>query len=100
MFQHSESDRITLVVENTRFIVDPVLFTVHPDTMLGRMFNSSSSLTRPNERGEYEVAEGISAVVFKAILVIHNLFLIFNYEFIMEINFRDFFAGLFQDRND
>lgn len=28
-------DRITLVVDNTRFVVDPALFTAHPNTMLG-----------------------------------------------------------------
>lgn len=34
-------DRITLVVDNTRFVVDPAQFTAHPNTMLGRMFSSS-----------------------------------------------------------
>ena len=36
-----------------------------------RMFSSSldNNFTRPNERGEYEVAEGYSATVFRAILV-------------------------------
>lgn len=68
------AERITLVVEQTRFIVDPVLFAAHPDTMLGRMFGPNSSsgaglLTRPNERGEFQVAEGVSATVFRAILV-------------------------------
>lgn len=34
---HNASDeRITLVVDNTRFVVDPALFAAHPDTMLGR----------------------------------------------------------------
>lgn len=33
-------DRITLVVDNTRFVVDPAHFTAHPNTMLGRMFSS------------------------------------------------------------
>ncbi|KAI1307973.1 BTB/POZ domain-containing protein KCTD20 [Halotydeus destructor] len=66
-------ERITLVVENTRFIVDPVLFAAHPDTMLGRMFgpngsNGAGLLTRPNERGEFQVAEGVSATVFRAVL--------------------------------
>ncbi|OWR53431.1 BTB/POZ domain-containing protein 10 [Danaus plexippus] len=61
-------DRITLVVDNTRFVVDPAQFTAHPNTMLGLMFSSSKELTHPNERGEYEVAEGISATVFRAIL--------------------------------
>jgi len=70
----SFGERITLVVEQTRFIVDPVLFAAHPDTMLGRMFGPNSSsgaglLTRPNERGEFIVAEGVSATVFRAIMV-------------------------------
>lgn len=62
--------RITLVVDNRRFVVDPALFSAHPNTMLGRMFGSTStlSLTKPNERGEFEVADGISADLFKAIL--------------------------------
>lgn len=37
-------DRITLVVENTRFVVDPAQFTAHPNTMLGRMFSSGMFL--------------------------------------------------------
>lgn len=61
-------DRITLVVDDTRFVVDPAQFTAHPNTMLGRMFSSGIEFTHPNERGEYEVAEGISATVFRAIL--------------------------------
>lgn len=63
-------ERITLLVDDTRFVVDPELFRKHPNTMLGRMFTSSLAynFTRPNERGEYEVAEGLSAAVFRAIL--------------------------------
>ncbi|XP_073974011.1 BTB/POZ domain-containing protein mrityu isoform X4 [Rhodnius prolixus] len=61
-------ERITLVVDNTRFILDPAIFTAHPNTMLGRMFSSGLEFTHPNERGEYEVAEGISATVFRSIL--------------------------------
>lgn len=37
-------DRITLVVDNTRFVVDPAQFTAHPNTMLGRMFSSGELL--------------------------------------------------------
>ena len=33
---HPSDDRITLIVENTRFTVDPSLFTAQPNTMLGR----------------------------------------------------------------
>ena len=62
------NDRITLVVENTRFIVNRELFTSKKDTMLYSMFFSAASLTKPNEKGEFEF-EGFSATVFKAILV-------------------------------
>lgn len=61
-------ERITLLVDNTRFLIDPALFTAHPNTMLGRMFSSGLDFTHPNERGEYEVAEGISHSVFRSIL--------------------------------
>ena len=59
--------KITLVVEDTRFVMEPALFTQHPDTMLGRMF-SGVDYVQVNERGEYEVAQGYSASTFRAIL--------------------------------
>ncbi|XP_016366949.1 BTB/POZ domain-containing protein 10-like isoform X2 [Sinocyclocheilus rhinocerous] len=64
------AERVTLIVDNTRFVVDPSIFTAQPNTMLGRMFGSGRehNFTRPNEKGEYEVAEGISSTVFRAIL--------------------------------
>ncbi|KAK7804705.1 hypothetical protein U0070_022408, partial [Myodes glareolus] len=64
------SERVTLIVDATRFVVDPAIFTAQPNTMLGRMFGSGQEhhFTRPNEKGEYEVAEGISSTVFRAIL--------------------------------
>lgn len=39
-----------------------------------RMFTSSleNNFTRPNERGEYEVADGISAAIFRSVLVSIN----------------------------
>ncbi|KAK6170795.1 hypothetical protein SNE40_019100 [Patella caerulea] len=63
-------ERLTLVVDDTRFVVDPELFRAQPETMLGRMFTSSleNNFTRPNERGEFEVADGISAPIFRSIL--------------------------------
>jgi len=64
----ASDERVTLVVDNTRFILDPALFTAHPNTMLGRMFSSGMEFVHPNDRQEYEVAEGISASVFRAIL--------------------------------
>ena len=30
------SERVTLIVDNTRFVVDPCIFTAQPNTMLGR----------------------------------------------------------------
>ena len=41
-----------------------------------RMFTSSveHNFTRPNERGEFDVAEGLTAPVFRAILVYHPIF--------------------------
>lgn len=68
-------DRVTLLVENTRFIVDPALLIAKPDTMLGRMFTvraqckDGAELVRPNDQNEYEVADGLSASCFRAILV-------------------------------
>jgi len=61
-------DRITLVVDNTRFVVDPSIFTQYPNTMLGRMFSSGMEFVHPNERGEFVVADGLSATIFRAIL--------------------------------
>ena len=33
---NTSDERVTLIVDNTRFISDPALFTAHPNTMLGR----------------------------------------------------------------
>jgi len=61
-------DRVTLVVDGTRFVADPHLFLRLPDTMLGRMFSAHSDYMRANEKGEYEVAKGLSSAVFKIIM--------------------------------
>ncbi|CAF3300045.1 unnamed protein product [Rotaria socialis] len=68
------SDRVTLVVDETRFVIDPQLFRAHTNTMLGRMFSSSweTSLI-PNQRGEYEIANGISATIFRALLDFYSI---------------------------
>uniref|UniRef100_A0A1I8FFN5 BTB_3 domain-containing protein n=1 Tax=Macrostomum lignano TaxID=282301 RepID=A0A1I8FFN5_9PLAT len=61
---------LTIAVDGARFVVDPNLFSRYPDTMLGRMFTSSLdlSITRPNDQGEYELRDGFSAEVFRAVL--------------------------------
>ncbi|VDK79309.1 unnamed protein product [Litomosoides sigmodontis] len=72
---HAENgDKVVLLVENTRFVIDPALLIAKPDTMLGRMFTvrtqrqDGTELVRPNEHKEYEVADGLSASCFRAIL--------------------------------
>ncbi|XP_038676161.1 BTB/POZ domain-containing protein KCTD20-like isoform X2 [Scyliorhinus canicula] len=64
------SERAVLIVDNTRFVVDPIIFAAHPDTMLGRMFTSGReyNVTQPNSKGEYEIAEGVTSTVFRAVL--------------------------------
>lgn len=42
------------------------LLMQYPNTLLGRMFTAGHQV--PNERGEYNVADGISSCVFRAIL--------------------------------
>ncbi|XP_061488416.1 BTB/POZ domain-containing protein KCTD20 isoform X2 [Rhineura floridana] len=68
--QVQASEKVTLVVDGTKFVVNPQIFTAHPDTMLGRMFGPGReyNFTRPNEKGEYEIAEGISSTVFRTVL--------------------------------
>ena len=61
------STNITLIVDDTRFGVDPEIFKQHPNTMLGRMFSTMLE-NKPNENGEYSVAYGVSSPIFKAIL--------------------------------
>jgi len=62
-----QPDKITLVVDDTRFVVNTAQFIAQPDTMLGRMF-SGMDYVQPNERGEYEIADGTTAHTFRAIL--------------------------------
>jgi hypothetical protein len=38
--------KITIVVDGTRFVVNPSIFTAQPDTMLGRMFSSGFDFHR------------------------------------------------------
>ncbi|XP_017135673.1 BTB/POZ domain-containing protein 10 [Drosophila miranda] len=61
-------ERISMLVDGVRFTVEQSLLTAHPTTMLGTMFGSGFQFVHPNERGEYDVADGISHLVFRAIL--------------------------------
>ncbi|UXI16088.1 transportin-3 [Sarcoptes scabiei] len=64
---HASNESIQLLVDNTTFVVNPEIFASKKDTMLYRMFFSTPSIARPNEKGQY-VIEGFSATVFGAIL--------------------------------
>ena len=66
--RHAPGERITLLVDNVRFMIEKDLMTAHPNTMLGTMFSTGFQFVHPNDRGEYEVAEGISHNLFRAIL--------------------------------
>ncbi|XP_022221768.2 LOW QUALITY PROTEIN: BTB/POZ domain-containing protein 10 [Drosophila obscura] len=61
-------ERISMLVDGIRFTVEQSLLNAHPTTMLGTMFGSGFQFVHPNERGEYDVADGISHLVFRAIL--------------------------------
>lgn len=37
-------DRVTLVVDGTHFVVDPAVFSTHPDTVLGRYWTHKHML--------------------------------------------------------
>lgn len=64
---HHSGDTIQLLVDNANFVVNPEIFASKKDTMLYRMFFSSPSIAKPNEKGQY-VIEGFSATVFGAVL--------------------------------
>ncbi|XP_017010813.2 BTB/POZ domain-containing protein 10 [Drosophila takahashii] len=66
--QAQPPERISMLVDGVRFTVEQSLLTAHPTTMLGTMFGSGFQFAHANERGEYDVADGISHLVFRAIL--------------------------------
>jgi len=65
-----QKDRVTLVVDETPFVVDTKLFSAHQSTLLGRMFSNKNFEMKPNARGEYDIARGtcITSTVFRLIL--------------------------------
>lgn len=81
----NSGDKVVLLVENTRFVVDPAVLIAKPDTMLGRMFTVRAQrqdgveLVRPNDQNEYEVADGLSASCFRAILVGFVIYWVFSF---------------------
>ena len=71
MNQKTNKDRVTLVVDETPFVVDAKLFQAHQNTLLGRMFGNKNFELKANSRGEYDIGRGtcISSAVFRLILV-------------------------------
>ncbi|CAI5443323.1 unnamed protein product [Caenorhabditis angaria] len=74
-FTPDENDKICLLVDGTRFLVSQRLLMGKPDTMLGRMFTIRAScgdfgadFVQPNDRDEFEVADGLSGQCFRAVL--------------------------------
>lgn len=70
MNQKTNKDRVTLVVDETPFVVDAKLFQAHQNTLLGRMFGNKNFELKANSRGEYDIGRGtcISSAVFRLIL--------------------------------
>jgi hypothetical protein len=62
---------VTIVVDETPFVVDVKLFTNHQNTLLGRMFSNKNFELKPNSRGEYDIGRGtcLTSSVFRIILV-------------------------------
>ena len=72
-------DKVCLLVDNTRFLIDPKLLTAKPDTMLGRMFlvHSSSAMgsemVHTNERNEFEVGVSLFYCLSLFLSLFHSL---------------------------
>ena len=64
-------DRVTLIVDETPFVVDSKLFNAHQNTLLGRMFSNKNFEMKTNARGEYDIGRGtcLTSSVFRLILV-------------------------------
>lgn len=64
-------DRITLIVDETPFVVDAKLFTSHQNTLLGRMFGNKNFELKPNSRGEFDIGRGtcLTSSIFRLIIV-------------------------------
>ena len=75
----ANKDRLTLVVDETPFVVDAKLFQAHQNTLLGRMFGNKNFELKANSRGEYDIGRGtcISSAVFRLILVSSTTLLYF-----------------------
>ena len=64
-------DRVTLIVDETPFVVDSKIFNNHQNTLLGRMFSNKNFELKTNARGEYDIGRGtcLTSALFRIILV-------------------------------
>ncbi len=69
-FKSISKDRITLLVDDTPFVIDLKLLTAHQNTLLGRMFSNKNFELKVNARGEYDIGRGtcLTSSVFRLIL--------------------------------
>lgn len=67
----ANKERITLIVDETPFMVDAKLFANHHNTLLGRMFANKNFELKTNSRGEYDIGRGtcLTSSIFRIILV-------------------------------
>jgi len=66
----SKDNKITLIVDETPFVLDPDYFSAYPNTFLGRVFTLRTANLKANSRGEYEIGLGscLTASLFRLIL--------------------------------
>jgi BTB/POZ domain-containing protein 10 len=65
-----DRDRVTLIVDETPFVVDSKLFNAYQNTLLGRMFSNKNFEMKANQRGEYDIGRGtcLTSAVFRLII--------------------------------
>lgn len=81
-------ERVTLVVDETPFVLDVKLLTNHQNTLLGRMFSSKNFELKPNSRGEYDIGRGtcLTSSIFRIILVSLITFIVSKIRFLIFVN--------------
>lgn len=69
-FKSISKERVTLLVDDTPFVIDLKLLTAHQNTLLGRMFSNKNFELKVNARGEYDIGRGtcLTSSVFRLIL--------------------------------
>ncbi|KAI0983305.1 hypothetical protein GJ496_010901, partial [Pomphorhynchus laevis] len=69
--QRWNKNSVTLVVDESRFVINPEIFVAYPDTMLGGMFSpawSTNSTGKSEHNEEIEISGNITSAIFRIIL--------------------------------